>query len=406
MRLKEYKDAHGNKVNTSSSTGSSSASSGSFKKRLDKLIKYYGQHLPKTVASVNVTLLTNDTLAFTEYYDDGTVTEFNIYIGPTTEAWRLKIIVDSKLTDDLAGQGWVELLKTLRAFITVPVVSTPEYKDLLVEWVDKTGKKVGSSSTSQPATKSFGGYKKRFEKLIDYQVAHLPPYVMNYKKDITDYTLQYTEERKGGYSSYPFELSVGINKDGEWNFSVYIDKAQRARKSGKGWDTLVWQLSFYLALPNDASDPEYQDLLTESCSVAEELERIPKKLYHATYKQFLKSIKSKGLGNTKRKMWSDSQRGVVYLADDPWVAESYAETAEWPEERDDPDAYYDNIIILEIDATKLDPSKIKVDSNVLLDAGEENATWEYHGIIPWDAIEIFNSSSIAEEFKAYENLWD
>ena len=55
---------------------------------------------------------------------------------------------------------------------------------------------------------------------------------------------------------------------------------------------------------------------------------IPEKGYHATYKQFLNSIKRKGLGNTKKKMWSDSFSGVVYFANNPDVAESYAEEAE------------------------------------------------------------------------------
>ena len=134
----------------------------------------------------------------------------------------------------------------------------------------------------------------------------------------------------------------------------------------------------------------------------------PKKLYHATYRPFLKSIQQKGLGNTKRKMWSDSKRGVVYLANDPWVAESYAEESEWVDERDDPDKYFDNIIILEIDTSKLDATKLFVDSNVLLDEDEENATWEYHGIIPWEACKIFEDTtlSLADEIKEYDNLWN
>jgi len=128
---------------------------------------------------------------------------------------------------------------------------------------------------------------------------------------------------------------------------------------------------------------------------------IPEKLYHATYKQFLKSIQQKGLGNTKRKMWTDSVRGVVYLANDPWVAESYAEESEWVDERDDPDAYLENIIILEIDTTKLDASKFEVDKNVILEPDEENSTWEYHGIIPWEACTIFNAK--LQEWKLTNN---
>lgn len=116
---------------------------------------------------------------------------------------------------------------------------------------------------------------------------------------------------------------------------------------------------------------------------------IPSKLYHATYKQFLKSIREKGLGNTKRKMWSDSKRGVVYLADDPDVAYSYAEISEWVEERDNYDDYVDNIVVLEVDTNKLDKSRFNIDSNVHLEDDETNSTWEYVGIIPWDAINIY-----------------
>ena len=35
---------------------------------------------------------------------------------------------------------------------------------------------------------------------------------------------------------------------------------------------------------------------------------------------------------------------------------------------------------------------------------EENTTWEYDGSIPWEACKIFNSS-MAEDFKLYENLF-
>lgn len=155
MELKEWKTSTGDKVNLTQSTGSQGTSTGSFKKRLDKLITYYGQHLPAGIKSIKVNLLTNDTISFTEYYDnsDFDITDFEIYIGPMTEAWRLKSTINGKLADDIAGQGWTELLKTLRAYITVPVTGTPEYRALLTEWVDSQGKKVSttSSGSSQPA---------------------------------------------------------------------------------------------------------------------------------------------------------------------------------------------------------------------------------------------------------------
>ena len=117
---------------------------------------------------------------------------------------------------------------------------------------------------------------------------------------------------------------------------------------------------------------------------------IPKYLYHATYKPFLNSIKKNGLGNTRRKMWSDSVRGVVYLALDFDVAVSYAETAEWLDELDDDkyEKYADNIIVLKIDTSLLDKDKFFIDSNVLDNDGD---TLEYHGVIPFSSVvEVVN----------------
>lgn len=116
---------------------------------------------------------------------------------------------------------------------------------------------------------------------------------------------------------------------------------------------------------------------------------VPKKLYHATYERFIKSIKQKGLGNTTQTMYEDSIPGVVYLANEPEVAESYAECSDWIEEQDENTPGLD-IVILEINVSKLDKSKIHIDKNVLLEEGEKNATWEYHGIIPWEACKIIN----------------
>lgn len=132
----------------------------------------------------------------------------------------------------------------------------------------------------------------------------------------------------------------------------------------------------------------------------------PDKLYHATYKQFLKSIQANGLGKTENKMWNDSKSRVVYLATEPWVAESYAEEAEWLDAVEDPGEWLDNIIILEVDASKLDKTKLSIDENVLLDDGEEPSTWEYHGIIDFSLCKILESNSFYEAFRTYENLWN
>lgn len=242
-----------------------------------------------------------------------------------------------------------------------------------------------------PPAGNSSSYKKRFEKLIKYHIDHASSELESItKKDIKDDGFRLSEHYNNGHHEFDRDIIVSIDKNtDEFFISVFVDHKEVGSSQRKGYENFVKAIEPYMFLPDNGTQ-EYDDLLTESFK--ESIENIPKKLYHATYKPFLKSIQQKGLGNTKRKMWADSELGVVYLADDPWVAESYAEIAEWPEDQEDPDAYYDNIIILEVDTAKLDSNKLFIDENVLLDEGEKNSTWEYHGIIPWEACKIFEDS--------------
>ena len=400
MRLSEWKDSTGNTVSTGSSNTmigvkTSSKSNNSFEERFRRLLRYHVKHNSLSLDRVLNMKIYDDGFAYTEHRDKKDEVDVIVHIDPSSEAWQLKVYINRKQEVDFTGTGYVELLKWLRKYLVLPVAGTPEYSNILHEWLDSNGKKINTSSATN---KSF---KKRLNKLINYYGQHPPANVDFITVNLlTTDTLDFTEFYDDRSSSV-YNIYIGPTTEA-WRLKIYEGKKLKDDLAGTGWPELLKTLRPYITVPV-VSTQEYKDLLTES--LTESIETVPEKLYHATYRQFLKSIQQKGLGNTKRKMWSDSVRGVVYLADDPWVAESYAETAEWPEDREDPDAYYDNIIILEIDTSKLDSSKIKIDSNVLLNEGEENSTWEYHGIIPWEAIKIFNSS-IAEDFKLYENLWD
>jgi hypothetical protein len=100
---------------------------------------------------------------------------------------------------------------------------------------------------------------------------------------------------------------------------------------------------------------------------------VPRILYHATYQPLLKSILDSGLGSAKaRKNWEGSVPGVVCLADDKDVAESYAEISELV-----PEAWIDQIVILKVDTVGLDKSLFFVDRN-----NQDENTVEYRGVIP------------------------
>lgn len=102
--------------------------------------------------------------------------------------------------------------------------------------------------------------------------------------------------------------------------------------------------------------------------------------YHATYGSRMRSIKKYGIMPGKKKNWQESKSGVVYLAKDPHVAYSYAETSD-----NVPDEWLDDIKVLKVKKTSLDSTKIHKDTNVLDGAGE---TVEYHGIIPPESLTI------------------
>ena len=121
-------------------------------------------------------------------------------------------------------------------------------------------------------------------------------------------------------------------------------------------------------------------------------------LYHATYKPLLKKIKEKGLDtNDSKKAWEDSIPGYVYLALDPYVAESYAEESEMV-----PEGWLDDIIILKIDTNKLDKSKLFIDQNVQDNEGD---TLEYRGVIPWEALSLYKSEQLTEKQKETLRTW-
>ena len=120
--------------------------------------------------------------------------------------------------------------------------------------------------------------------------------------------------------------------------------------------------------------------------------QVPDKLYHATYNYYLPKIKEFGLDTRNSdKMWSDSKPGIVYLSDDPYVAESYAEISEMVSD----EVYDSGIVILEISTKDIDVNRLEKDSNVRM---EDSHTYEYHGEIPWENINIFGSINEKDEY--------
>lgn len=256
MELREWKYINNPNSNTTSAASTSSASNKSFKKRFDKLINYYGQHLPKEIDFVYVNLLTGDTLDFTENFNDGDKVRFNISINPATEAWTLKYYVNGGLVDSISDTGWPELLKTLYVgyIDELPHAGTPEYNSLLTEWVAMNNK---TSST---------GYKKRFEKLIKYHIDHASSELESVTtKDIKDYSFHLSEHYNTGSSEFDRTIIVSVNKyTDEFYLSIFVDGKVVYQNDYEGYEKVLEILTgSYMYLPDEGTQ-DYDDLLIES----------------------------------------------------------------------------------------------------------------------------------------------
>ena len=129
------------------------------------------KHKKPSVDKLVANNITEDTLEFTEFEKDGSTRTFEIYIGATTEAWRIRTYINDDQTpvNDWSGMGWVELLKQLRYYITVPVTGTPEYNNLLTEYLDANGKKVSlNNSPTHSSTKPTEDFTEKFKNLCKH----------------------------------------------------------------------------------------------------------------------------------------------------------------------------------------------------------------------------------------------
>ena len=253
MRLNEFKY-----MNQQASNSSGSAANKSFKKRFDKLIKYYGDHLPEDIDYVMVNLLTGDTLDFTENFSDGTKVGFNITISPATEAWTIKYYVNGGLTDTHSDTGWTELLNTLRTgyIDEIPNNGTSEYNSLLTEWVEMKNN-----------NNSSGSYKKRFEKLIKYHIDHASSELERIiRKDIRDNYFHLTEHYNNGNEEFDRDIVVSYDIDSDtFFFRIFVDRKEVHSKLCNSYDDFVAVASGYMFLPDEGTQ-EYDDLLVESIS--------------------------------------------------------------------------------------------------------------------------------------------
>jgi hypothetical protein len=142
----------------------------------------------------------------------------------------------------------------------------------------------------------------------------------------------------------------------------------------------------------------YRPVFPTGNTLAEARSRVPRTLYHAMPADRLPSIMDHGLGGVQMKNFEVSRSNVVYLTDDPDAAESYAingtllanPNPSRPMGRMDGLDRSADIVILQIDPAKLNRSLFRQDRN------HEKAVYggrsfEYHGVIPPEALSVYSS---------------
>ena len=119
---------------------------------------------------------------------------------------------------------------------------------------------------------------------------------------------------------------------------------------------------------------------------------IPKILYHASYEEKMNDIEKEGLLQyPPEKIWDFSQN-CVYLAINPMEALGYAERAGEFQENENWNEYH-TPIVLEVNTTNLDTSKIDIDSQCIFAGENENNLphcFVYYGDIPSLCVKIYS----------------
>ncbi len=271
MKLNEWKDSNGNKVNPSSSAASTKTSSGSsnksFKKRFEKLIKYHIDHASSELESITKKDIKDDGFHLTEHYNNGHH-EFDrdiiVSYDKDSNTFMLRIFVDGKTVNNILCNGYEDFVTAAEGYMFLPDYNTPEYDDLLVEWVDKTGKKVSLNKSYPPmpaAQTSSTSNKDKFVKLIYNMMKNKLPSVTDVKcVRVDDNGFTYKETRKSITSGeFTLILLVGYEKDSSWKSELYMDSKLLETKQGTGMIDLIRYMGQYFSVP-DIGTKEYTEL--------------------------------------------------------------------------------------------------------------------------------------------------
>lgn len=210
------------------------------------------------------------------------------------------------------------------------------------------------------------------------------------------------EPTEAQYKALKDYIQFWINK--ERHFEVQFSDRKGNQEDWKEYEGLAPASEVVLDIEQHFNPEEFEEsFLRDDYTVPELLGT--DHLYHATYKPYWDEIKRTGrIKPGVHSNWEGLSRSdVICLSRNYDNAVSYAETAE-----NVPEEYLDQIVVLEVDANKLDISKLHIDQNqVYWNYDEVNvedpSTWielQYEGSIPvaWIAKVTGDSESLTEMY--------
>ncbi len=146
-----------------------SNSSGSFKKRFEKLIKYHIDHSSSELESITKKDIRDNYFRLSELYDDGHE-EFDrdiiVSYDKDSDTFFLRIFVDGKEVESILRKGYEDFVKAAEAYMFLPDGGTQEYDDLLTEWVAMKNNSTSAPATNTSSTKNYPDQTDRYKRLL------------------------------------------------------------------------------------------------------------------------------------------------------------------------------------------------------------------------------------------------
>ena len=252
-----------------------------YKNKLQKLVDFHiadtlahdakarGRWKPTTNMTIKALDETADSafLTFTEicYRGQAGIAEermIDAFYSKQTKKFKILFFLNKKLIIRKEGASFTDMMEELCFFFRSPKFGTPERQDLM-EWVDKNGNKITTSSNTTTAKQPplNWPYTNRFAKIIEYHMRHTPG-TRTLKKDIMKYVFQYEEQKTNGVI---LDVIAGIDDKEDYHIKVFQDRTTVVDTfMGNGYEKFLDALAKYMTLPTNKQDPDYKNLLVES----------------------------------------------------------------------------------------------------------------------------------------------